>query len=211
MDIAGLYLQHFKGKILSVHCDCSCSGSWVKACVEFLDRNGVQPCAHSAKTKNIFISVSASCKDTEVPYCLLYSTRAYTTDKNTGALGGWGNGWKVTEGQHTKEVTTDIIKCENKSINAVCTLEPDVNWTTLSNNERIFLVRGNDKGRPAWHYAQLVDDEETVRKFIELTQGKNAGTHTINIEDYGQVIKSGWGHDPPNDVKDWMQKKYGAS
>ena len=204
-------MQHFRGKILGIHCDCSYSGSWVKACVEFLDTHGVQPCAHSAKVKSIFLTMSASCKDTEVPYSLLYSIRANTTDKNTGVLGIHGDGWEVTQGQHLKTIYTTIIRCGNKSIDALCTLQSDATWTKLSNNERIFLVRGNDKGRPAWHYAQLVDDEETVRKFTELTQGENAGIHTINIGDYGQVIKSGWGHDPPNDVKDWMQKNYGAS
>ena len=183
----------------------------MKACVEFLDTHGVQPCAHSAKAKNIFLTMSASCKDTEVPYSPLYSIRANTTDKNTGVLGIHGDGWEITQGQHLKTIYTTIIRCENKSIDASCTLQSDATWTKLSNNERIFLVRGNDKGRPAWHYAQLVDDEGSVRKFIELTQGENAGIHTINIEDYGQVIKSGWGHDPPNDVKDWMQKNYGAS
>ena len=183
----------------------------MKACVEFLDRNGVQPCVHSAKAKDILISVTASCKDTEVPYRLLCSTRAYTTDKNTGTLGGWGHGWEIIKNQHVQAVNTLLIQCANKSIDASCTLESDATWTKLINNQRIFLVRGNDKGRPAWHYAQLVDDEETVRKFTDLTQGENAGIHTINIEDYGQVIKSGWGNDPPNDIKDWMQKNYGAS
>ena len=66
-------MQYFRGKILSVTCDCSYSGSWVIACAEFLDRNGVQPCAHSAKAKNI---LDASCKDIEVPYSLLHSIRA---------------------------------------------------------------------------------------------------------------------------------------
>ena len=210
-DIAELYVQYFSGKILSVSCDCSYGGRWVTACAEFLDSNGVQPCAHSAKAKNIFISMKASCKDTEVPYFLLYSIRAFTSDKNTGVLGIKGDGWEVSQGQHMKRFTTTIIECENKSIDASCTLEPYETWAKLLNNQRIFLVRGSDKGRPAWHYAQLVDDEETVRKFTELTQGENAGIHTINIEDYGQVIKSGFGHDPPNDVKEWMQKNYSAS
>ena len=204
-------MQHFKGKILVVVCDCSYSGSWVKACAEFLDEHGVQPCAHSAKAKAILVSVRASCKDTEVPYRLLESIRANSTDKNTGALGSWGHGWEVAKDQHIQTSRTTTIRCENKSIDDSCTLGPEATWEKLFNNQRIFLVRGNDKGRPAWHYAQLVDDEETVRKFTELTQGENAGIHTINVEDYGQVIKSGWGHDPPNDVKEWMQKNYGAS
>ena len=204
-------MNHFKGKILTVICDCSYSGSWVKACAEFLDMHGVQPCGHSAKTKGILISMRASCKDTEVPYRLLKSIRASDNDKNTGTLGSWGNGWEVTKGQHIQATDTTKIRCANKSIDALCTLESDATWTKLINNQRIYLVRGNDKGRPAWHYVQLVDDEETVRKFTELTQGENAGIHTINIEDYGQVIKSGWGRDPSNDVKDWMQKNYDAS
>jgi hypothetical protein len=76
-DITELYMQYFRGKILSVTCDCSYGGSWVKSCAEFLDRNGVQPCAHSAKVKNIFISTKASCKDTEVPYSTVFHKGQY--------------------------------------------------------------------------------------------------------------------------------------
>lgn len=57
----------------------------------------------------------------------------------------------------------------------------------------------------------LVDDEETIHKFVELTQGVNAGKNTAHMNDYGQALKSGWGHDPPNDVKEWMQKNCDAS
>ena len=204
-------MQHFKGKVLVVVCDCSYSGRWLRACAEFLDEYKVQPCGHSAKAKGILVSVNTLCKDTEVPYCLLGSIRVYINDKNTGVLGRWGHGWEVTKGQHIQTTRTTTIRCENKSIDASCTLGPHETWAKFFNNQRIYLVRGNDKDRPAWHYVQLVDDEETVRKFTELTQGENAGIHTINVSDYGQVIKSGWGHDPPNDIKEWMQKNYDAS
>ena len=204
-------MQHFKGKILGVTCNCSYSGSWAKACGEFLTEHGVRPCAHSAKAKGILISVKALSRDTEIPFRLLGSIRVYDNDKNTRALGGWGDGWEVTKGQHIQSTQTTLIRCENKSIDASCALGSDLSWTKLLHNQRIFLVRGRDKGRPAWLYAQLVDDDETVRIFTELTQGENSGIHTINIEDHGQVIKSGWGHDPPNDVKEYMQKNYGAS
>ena len=155
-DIAELYMQCFRGKILSVTCDCSYVGSWLKSCAEFLESKRVQPCAHSAKAKNNFISMKASCKDIEVPYSLLFSTRANTTDKNTGVLGIQGDGWEVNQGQHTKNLThTTKIRCENKSINASCTLGSAATWAKLFNSQRIYLVRGSDKGRPAWHYAQL--------------------------------------------------------
>ena len=127
-------MQHFKGKILVVACDCSYSGSWVKACAEFLDKHGVQPCAHSAKARAILVSVRASCRDTEIPYRLLESIRANSTDKNTGALGSWGHGWEVAKDQHIQTTRSTTIQCENKSIDASCTLGSEATWAKLFNN-----------------------------------------------------------------------------
>lgn len=210
-EIAECYQQYFKGKQLGITCDCSYSGTWVKACIEYLDEQGVRPCAHSAKEKQLFISVSASCKHNELPFRHLYSIRANTNDKNTGTLGRKGDGWEIAEGQHFKFVNVATILCENKSIDDPCLLGPQDTWRKILNQERIYVVRGMDKGRPAWHYVLLVDDDETISKFRELTQGPNAGKHTIDVTNYGQVLKSGWGDEPPNDVKDWMQENYGAS
>ena len=191
--------------------DCSYSGSWVKAYMEYMDEQGVQPCAHSAKEKSCFITVCASCKHNEVPHRLLYSIRANTNDKNTGTMGIMKDGWEIAEGHHSKHASVFKIQCNNKSIDDPCTLGPHDTWRKILNSDRIFIVRGMDKGRQAWHYVLLVDDDETIRKFKELTQGPNAGKHTVDISNFGQVLKSGWGYDPPNDVKDWMEENYGGS
>ena len=175
----------------------------MKACMEYLDEQGVQPCAHSAKEKELFISVSASCKSTEVPFQYLYAIRANTNDKNTGTLGRMGDGWEIAEDQHFQFVDVATIRCENKSIDGPCTLNPDYSWRRSIEGERVFLVRGKDKGRPAWHYVLLVDDEETIKKFHEkIKEG------TLDVADYGQVLKSGWGEDPPNEVRDTMDRNY---
>ena len=59
-------------------------------------------------------------------------------------------------------------------------------------------------------YVVLVDDDEIVRKFKERTQGSGAGKNTLNLQDYGQVVKSGWGEDPPNEIVDEVERKYNA-
>ena len=125
---------------MGINCDCSYCGNWVKACMEYLDEQGVQPCAHSAKEKKLFTSVIACCKHTEIPHQLLFSVRAYKNDKNTGCLGRWGDGWKVAEDQHTKFVSGSTIQCENKSIDDPCTLKPDITWRKSIEGERVFLV-----------------------------------------------------------------------
>ena len=63
----------------------------------------------------------------------------------------------------------------------------------------LYLVHGKDRGREGWHYVlverDLIDDfEEKVR------------SGTVNVSDYGYVIKSGWGKDPPVDIEDKIKK-----
>ena len=28
----------------------------------------------------------------------------------------------------------------------------------------------------------------------------------VDVEDYGKVLKSGWGRDPPQEVEDWLDR-----
>lgn len=166
---------------------------------------------HIQQRKKILISVRASCRSYEIPCQLHFTLHGCGNDKNTGALWYWNDGKELATDQHAKQANALIIKCGNDSIKDHCKLGQEASWSKFVLRDRIFLVRGFDQQRPAWHYVLLVDDDETIRKFVELTQGANAGKNTINMNDYGQVLKLGWGKDPPNDVKEWMQKNYDAS
>ena len=205
-DITTLYNSFFKGQVLTIVTDCSYSGNWVKACSQYLDEQGVQPCGHSAKDKGIFLKVYASCKPTEVAATLCFSVQAAHNDKNKGIM-SYYLGEKIKETQHSFGLDFTRIRC-GKKFEEPCALSPKYTWHTWNENQRVFLVRGNDRGRPAWHYVLLVDDEETIKIFKQKTQAEAAGTHTIDINDYGQVLKSGWGKDPPNKIKDWIDQTY---
>ena len=76
-----------------------------------------------------------------------------------------GDGWEIAEDQHFKFVYMTMIQCKNKSIDDPCTLGPHDTWRKTINQGRIYLVCGADKGRQAWHYVLLVDDDETIHKF----------------------------------------------
>ncbi len=65
------------------------------------------------------------------------------------------------------------------------------------------IVRGKNRGCQAWHYVLLVDDEETIQTF--LTKWKSG---SLDVADYGQVLKSGWGEDPPEETKKWIEENY---
>ena len=71
----------------------------------------------------------------------------------------------------------------------------DVNMKYNENaSERIYLVRGNDTGKPAWHYVLV--KKALLPLFLRRAKGGN-----VDVADFGRVLKSGWGKDPPEDIR----------
>ena len=206
-DIAQLYLlaiPNMRCRVLTIVSDCSYSGCWVKDCMEFLDEQGVQPCGYKAREKGMLIKVYTSCKSNEIPTQFCYSMSGMDNDSNTGEM-SFALSEQLLATQTTDGMDSSLLNCKSKRINQLCTLHSEYTWRTFREKERLFLVRGKDRGRYAWHYVLVVDDEDALCKFKEkLTSG------TINAEEFGQILYSGWGTDPPNELENKIHKKYWA-
>jgi len=65
----------------------------------------------------------------------------------------------------------------------------------------IYLVHGDDKNKAAWYYIKV---KRNLRKeFL-----KNMHKNTINLDDFGNVIESGFGEDPPSNITEKLKLKY---
>ena len=62
------------------------------------------------------------------------------------------------------------------------------------NRSNIYLVQGTDRGRKAWYYVQV--EPMKVPLFLKEAPGKQ-----VNLEDYGRIVYSGYGEEPPEDIK----------
>ena len=62
-----------------------------------------------------------------------------------------------------------------------------------------YIVRGEDRGRPGWHYVLLSSGDEEYRAKYKA---QVATGNDINLDDWGYVLASGWGEDPPQSIKD---------
>ncbi len=71
-----------------------------------------------------------------------------------------------------------------------------------SRTDCIYLVRGNDStSRAAWYYVMV--DKPKKRLFeIDAKRGQ------IQLTDYGKIIYSGYGENPPDDMKKKMKDEY---
>lgn len=76
---------------------------------------------------------------------------------------------------------------------------------TAIRKEIIVLVQSTDNGRPAWWY---------VKCFNRITAEKLKGicrlgkSEIIPLEEYGEVILSGWGDAPPDDIIQQIESQY---
>ena len=78
-----------------------------------------------------------------------------------------------------------------------CLLESEVNVNMKYNenaSDRIYLVRGKDRGKLSWHYVLV--EKALLPLFLRRTNGGS-----LDVADFGLVLKSGWGKDPPENVQ----------
>ena len=80
--------------------------------------------------------------------------------------------------------------------------EADVSIGYKENStERFYLVRVKERGRAAWHYVLV--KKHLLGLFLKLT---NRGS--LNVADFGDVLRSGQGKDPPEGTGNKLQKEH---
>ena len=77
-------------------------------------------------------------------------------------------------------------------------------WLTqdeFNASQRIYLVKGKDIGRSAWYYV-LVHGPRLV-EFVQALADP-----IIHLEEYGQILRSGYGDEPPEHVTKYIKAQY---
>ena len=82
--------------------------------------------------------------------------------------------------------------------------DADVNIRSMqSATERLFVVHGKDKGKPAWHYVLV--NKTLLGSFLRQSKRGN-----IDVAKFGTILASGWGKDPPYSKREEMRAKAAA-
>jgi hypothetical protein len=66
----------------------------------------------------------------------------------------------------------------------------------------IYLVKGIDDGRNAWYYVLV--DRLKVQLFL-----KALNDEIIHLENYGKILFSAYGDEPPSEITDQLKEEYG--
>jgi hypothetical protein len=103
--------------------------------MEFLDKQGVQPCGHKAREKGMIIKILASCKSKEIPVEYSYCVSGMRNDKTTGAVISMISK-QLSETQTIAYIDSSHINCNNRSIDESCTLPPSLTWRRFGERRR---------------------------------------------------------------------------
>ena len=192
-DIFGLYMDCFRGKRLTIRSDCSYSGNWIKDCVKTLDDLGIPSCGHHTREQRILLRLICSCGANEDATALCYITGAHKFDETNKCIVTYLNK-KLSSGQTTKGASFTDVRC-SKTAPETCEIDSTCTWEDRIFNKyyRVHLVHNEDKGFPCWHYV-LVDEDKLLAFKAKMITGK------IDVAEYGTVLYSGWGQDPPKDI-----------
>lgn len=66
----------------------------------------------------------------------------------------------------------------------------------------MYLIKGRNSGRMAWYY--ILVDKTKLTSFKQNMLKKN----DINLSEYGKIIYSGWGKNPPEEIIKIIKKEY---
>ena len=206
-EIFDLYRRHRPGKLLVIQPDCCYSGNWVRECAKTLDSLGIPPCGHRAREQGILIKVFVSCQPDQKAAEPCYSVEGVTV-RDDGTL-GFHLKKQASETQTFYGADFTKLVCCRGPDESCRSEEALKNWTWQGAvndglTSKVFIVQGKVRGRPAWHFVLLSNKSEAYEEqFLEALK-----SGTIDVAEWGYRIESGWGEDPPQDLREkliqWM-------
>ena len=194
-EIFDLYQTHFKHRVLHIISDCSFSGCWVLRAAAALDNMGIPPCGHHTRECGVLLKIWVATEPDEQAK-ELHKVRHGIQHKDGFISPAYT--WFPKGGSIRSYFNDLVTRCPSKLSNC-CSLRDfcaNYGWIgcVRSKPSLIYLVRGKDRGRQAWHYVLVDEGQENAFK-------EKVSSGTVDVAVYGKVIKSGWGKDPPDDVK----------
>ena len=212
-NILDLYKEHFRGRMLTLVCDCCYAGQWVHRCIEIMNNLGIGACGHKAKDAGFLVKIFSSCCPTQVAYDTCYSTQSVYVDPSKHLMAFKQTPMKI--GQDGKLQTPHSIDFTK----VCCFSKPDeqckfdqipqrASWTwndfadaesSMQLHLRLFKVWHEREGRPFWRFMVVYRDK--FDEFCRHFETDMPTTNSLNFDDFGYTVFCGFGECPPNEVE----------
>ena len=104
----------------------------------------------------------------------------------------------IQKKQENPMTTSQALDTNYSSSTSGASIAPD----NVGKADLIYLVKGVDAGRNAWYYVLV----ERLKLSLFL---KALNDDIIHLENYGEILYSAYGDEPPQDITDKLKAEYG--
>lgn len=200
-EIFELYQAHFKGKLLTIVTDCPYSGHWSMKCVSMMEKLVSPACGHKSREAGLMIKVYASCRKDQIAREAWFAIHGVRCHESDGHLL-----FNCSSSENQTPACFDFSRlCCTKDPNEKCGAHLSWTWSSAMSKRyfgcKLFVVRGKDHGREAWHYVLV--EEERLGEF-----NKKISSGNVDVAGFGAVLESGWGRDPPEHISKRMNDRF---
>ena len=206
-DIFTLYKKHLKKKMLYIFSDCCYSGQWVVDCAKCLDEMGIGACGHQAIEHGILLKVVTSCQPNQKATLGSFVAQELYFNDETRMI-HFSAYKKLSDTQMAYVMDFTMITClQLEGPTGLCQF-PDIpakcswKWTDIIALELekrpdslIHLMHEKARESPAWYY--ILAERERKEECLKALKTENVD----EVTKFGVIIKSGWGEDPPDDIR----------
>ena len=200
-EIFNIYRRHPSVKCLDIQTDCSYSGQWVRECAKTLDSLHIPPCGHRARENGALIRVFPSCRP----------------DQEAAEPGYSVEGVKVKDDAsitHSLKQLTHQKPLVLNSTKLVCCRGPDspcpkatfqhLTWeNAVDRSTNLQLVKRREGQRDMWYYLLLHRAGDVYREEFQSHYRRDP---SLRLSDWGYILESGQGRNPPQEVKDKVKR-----
>ena len=197
-EIFNIYRRHPSVKCLEIISDCSYSGQWVRECAKALDSLHIPPCGHRARENGAMIRVLASCQHNEEAAEPCYSLEALTLEEDGSVTVG---SRQLTQQKSTCFDSTKSICCRGPDSPCPKTTFQHLTWENAVDKSitLILVQRREGEDGDTWYYLLL---HQAGEAYCEEFKSQYRRNPSLRLSDWGYILESGEGQDPPREVTD---------
>ena len=200
-EIFNIYRRHPSVKGLTIQTDCSYSGQWVRECAKTLDSLHIPPCGHRARENGAMLKVFASCQHNEEAAEPCYSVEALiVNDDGSVAVGSH----QLTQQKPTWLDSTVLVCCRGPDSPCPKTTFQHLTWeNAVDRSTSLQLAQRRERDRDMWYYLLLHRAGDAYHEEFQSQYRRNP---SLRLSDWGYILESGEGQDPPQEVRDKVRR-----
>ena len=200
-EIFNIYRRHPSVKCLDIHTDCSYSGQWVRECAKTLDSLHIPPCGHRARENGVMVRVFASCQHNEEAAEPCYSVEAFKVEDDGSVTIDFH---QLTQQKPTCFDSVKLVCCRAPDSPCPKTTFQHLTWeNAVDRSTSLQLVMRRERHRDMWYYLLL---HRAGDAYLEEFQSQCRRNPSLRLSDWGYIVESGEGQDPPQEVTDKVRR-----